>query len=77
MNQSYMIVLRDVTERPEAVAAVTVKLVGTNCDAIVAEAEELLNNKDSYEKMSKEINPYGDGYASERIVKKILEYFDK
>lgn len=71
-----VLVLRDVTERPEAVKYGTVKLVGTDIDKIVSEADKLLNNKEEYEKMSKAINPYGDGKASERIVKAILKYFD-
>ncbi|WP_026887515.1 non-hydrolyzing UDP-N-acetylglucosamine 2-epimerase [Clostridium beijerinckii] len=71
-----VLVLRDVTERPEAVEAGTVKLVGTNVDRIVSEANELLKNPDAYCKMSKSINPYGDGVASRRIADAILKYFD-
>ena len=71
-----VLVLRDVTERPEAVDAGTVKLVGTDIDKIVNEANELLRNPESYFKMSKSINPYGDGIASKRIVESILRYFD-
>lgn len=71
-----VLVLRDVTERPEAVDAGTVKLVGTDVDKIVSEANELLRNSESYNKMSKAINPYGDGKASRRIVDSILKYFD-
>ncbi|NLK94340.1 MAG: UDP-N-acetylglucosamine 2-epimerase (non-hydrolyzing) [Clostridiales bacterium] len=70
-----VLVLRDVTERPEAVAYGTVKLVGTDVDKVVNEANNLLRNKDAYERMSKSINPYGDGKASERITKAILRYF--
>nr|WP_272904554.1 UDP-N-acetylglucosamine 2-epimerase (non-hydrolyzing) [Clostridium beijerinckii] len=70
-----VLVLRDVTERPEAVEAGTVKLVGTNIDQIVSEANELLRNPDAYCKMSKSINPYGDGIASRRIADAILKYF--
>ncbi|MEQ8196427.1 MAG: UDP-N-acetylglucosamine 2-epimerase (non-hydrolyzing) [Clostridiaceae bacterium] len=70
-----VLVLRDVTERPEAVEAGTVKLVGTNVETIVKEANELLKNKDGYEKMSKAVNPYGDGRASERIADAIEKYF--
>ena len=58
-----VLVLRDVTERPEAVEAGTVKLVGTDVAKIVEEANELINNIDAYNKMSKSINPYGDGLA--------------
>lgn len=71
-----VLVLRDVTERPEAVQAGTVKLVGTDIEKIVNEANELLNNLESYNKMSKAINPYGDGVASQRIVDAILKYFN-
>jgi UDP-N-acetylglucosamine 2-epimerase (non-hydrolysing) len=60
--------MRDTTERPEAVDAGTVILVGTDEDKIVNEAEKLLNNKEFYKKMSTLHNPYGDGKASERIV---------
>ena len=67
--------LRDVTERPEAVEAGTVKLVGTDVAKIVEEANELINNIDAYNKMSKSINPYGDGLASKRIVNAILKYY--
>lgn len=71
-----VLVLRDVTERPEAVAYGTVKLVGTDVEKIVSEANELIQNRESYEKMSKSVNPYGDGKASERIADAILRYFD-
>ncbi|MVX63886.1 UDP-N-acetylglucosamine 2-epimerase (non-hydrolyzing) [Clostridium chromiireducens] len=71
-----VLVLRDVTERPEAVEAGTVKLVGTDVDPIVEAANELLRNSDSYSKMSKSINPYGDGIASRRIADAILKYFN-
>ena len=71
-----VLVLRDVTERPEAVEAGTVRLVGTDIEKIVKEANELINNKEAYATMSKAINPYGDGIASQRIVDAILKYFD-
>ena len=71
-----VLVLRDVTERPEAVEAGTVKLVGTDIEQIVNEANELLRNPEAYFKMSKSINPYGDGIASKRIVEAILKYFN-
>ena len=71
-----VLVLRDVTERPEAVEAGTVKLVGTDINKIVNEANELLRNPEAYLKTSKSINPYGDGIASKRIVEAILRYFD-
>ena len=68
-----VLVLRDTTERPEAVEAGTVILVGTNKDKIVSECLYLLNNKERYEQMSALHNPYGDGEACERIVKHIKE----
>lgn len=64
-----VLVMRNTTERPEAIAAGTVKLVGTNKDTIVAALKELLDNEDSYKTMSFAHNPYGDGKACERIVK--------
>ena len=63
-----VLVMRDTTERPEAVEAGTVLLVGTNQDLIISKALDLLNNEDSFAKMSKLHNPYGDGLASKRIV---------
>ncbi|WP_274600955.1 non-hydrolyzing UDP-N-acetylglucosamine 2-epimerase [Clostridium yunnanense] len=71
-----VLVLRDVTERPEAVEAGTVKLVGTDVETIVREANALINNDEAYNEMSRSINPYGDGKASQRIVKAILKYFN-
>ena len=71
-----VLVLRDVTERPEAVEAGTVKLVGTDIERIVDEANELLRNPEAYFKMSKSINPYGDGIASQRIADAIFKYFN-
>ncbi|MPM09538.1 UDP-N-acetylglucosamine 2-epimerase [bioreactor metagenome] len=72
-----VVVLRDVTERPEAVKAGTVKLVGTDYGKIVKETEEILNNQQVYNKMKAAINPYGDGKASKRIVESILYKFNK
>ena len=63
-----VLVMRDTTERPEAIAAGTVKLVGTNKDRIVKEANNLIISLTDYEKMSKAHNPYGDGKACQRIV---------
>jgi UDP-N-acetylglucosamine 2-epimerase (non-hydrolysing) len=63
-----VLVMRDTTERPEALEARTVKLVGTSYDKIVNEVSALLENQDYYNKMSKAINPYGDGKACGRIV---------
>lgn len=63
-----VLVMRDSTERPEAVKAGTVKIVGTNTEAIVNESQKLLDNENDYKKMSRAHNPYGDGSASKRIV---------
>ncbi|WPC42087.1 non-hydrolyzing UDP-N-acetylglucosamine 2-epimerase [Clostridium sp. JS66] len=70
-----VLVLRDVTERPEAVKAGTVKLVGTDISTIKKEANDLITNGEEYDSMSKAINPYGDGKASQRISASILKYF--
>lgn len=66
-----VLVMRDTTERPEALESGTVHLVGTNHDLIVSEVSTLLNDPDAYEKMSKAVNPYGDGRACERIVESL------
>ncbi len=63
-----VLVMRDTTERPEALESGTVHLVGTNHDLIVNEVSTLLENESAYEKMSKAVNPYGDGKACKRIV---------
>lgn len=63
-----VLVMRDTTERPEAVAAGTVKLVGTNTVSIVEEAQKFLDSDEAYQKMSQAHNPYGDGKACDRIV---------
>lgn len=68
-----VLVMRDVTERPEAVEAGTVKLVGTNARLIVEEANHLLDDEEAYVTMSRAHNPYGDGKASGRIISAILE----
>lgn len=68
-----ILVTRDTTERPEAVDAGVVKLVGTDFDRIVAEASLLLDDEDAYEAMSRAENPYGDGRAAERIVEALLQ----
>lgn len=68
-----VLVMRETTERPEAVEAGTVLLVGTNEDLIVSKALDLLNNQEEFDRMSKLHNPYGDGLASSRIVKFIKE----
>lgn len=64
-----VLVLRENTERPEAVQAGTVELVGTNSDFIYKSVKKLLTQSESYDKMAKAVNPYGDGKASQRIVK--------
>ena len=66
-----VLVMRDTTERPEALEAGTVKLVGTNYDKIVTEVSALLEDENYYEKMSKAVNPYGDGLACGRIVERL------
>lgn len=63
-----VLVMRDTTERPEALESGTVRLVGTNHDLIVKEVSVLLDNQEEYNKMSKAVNPYGDGKACGRIV---------
>ncbi|WDC84894.1 UDP-N-acetylglucosamine 2-epimerase (non-hydrolyzing) [Caloramator sp. mosi_1] len=70
-----VLVLRDVTERPEAVKAGTVKVIGTDEENVYKEAELLIKNVDAYKTMANAVNPYGDGYASRRIVDAILYYF--
>jgi UDP-N-acetylglucosamine 2-epimerase (non-hydrolysing) len=66
-----VLVMRDVTERPEAVEAGTVRLVGTDVAVILRESERLLDDAAAYSAMSRAHNPYGDGKASERIVASI------
>lgn len=67
-----VLVMRDTTERPEALSSGTVHLVGTDYNKIMTEVSSLLDDMDIYEKMSKAVNPYGDGKACERIVKAII-----
>ena len=69
-----VLVLRRETERPEAVAAGTVRVIGTEKDVIIAEAEELLLGGQRYQDMAHAVNPYGDGFACRRIVDDLL-YF--
>jgi UDP-N-acetylglucosamine 2-epimerase (non-hydrolysing) len=66
------LVLREVTERPEGVAAGTLKLVGTQTSSIVREAKRLLEDKSAYREMSQASNPYGDGHAAEKIIQSLL-----
>lgn len=68
-----VLVMRDTTERPEALTAGTVKLVGTNFQMIVDNVSELLDNEDAYHQMSHAVNPYGDGKACIRIVSTLTE----
>jgi UDP-N-acetylglucosamine 2-epimerase (non-hydrolysing) len=68
-----VLVMREITERPEAVYAGTVKILGTNREAIVAETETLLGDSSAYRKMSMAHNPYGDGKAAERIINVLKE----
>ena len=70
-----VLVLRETTERPEAVEAGTVKMVGTSGSKIYEEGAELLQNQTAYKKMAQATNPYGDGKASGRIVTAIKNYF--
>ena len=68
-----VLVMRSTTERPEALTAGTVKLVGTDCDVIVSSVSELFDNPNAYAMMSKAVNPYGDGHACLRIVNFLKE----
>ncbi|HIW57323.1 MAG TPA: UDP-N-acetylglucosamine 2-epimerase (non-hydrolyzing) [Firmicutes bacterium] len=71
-----VLVLRNETERPEAVDAGTVKIAGVDENVIYDMAKELITDKSEYDKMAHAVNPYGDGHASERIVRAILERFN-
>jgi UDP-N-acetylglucosamine 2-epimerase (non-hydrolysing) len=70
-----VLVLRDTTERPEAIKAGTVKLIGTERSRVYNEVKSLLENKDEYIRMSNACNPYGDGKAAQRIVQAILYHY--
>jgi len=70
-----VLVLRNETERPEAVKAGTVKVIGTDTQRIVKETELLLNDKAEYQRMAHSVNPYGDGHASERILQAVRYWF--
>ena len=72
-----VLVLRNTTERPEGIAAGTLKLVGTDSEVIYRETLRLLTDAEEYDRMSRASNPYGDGHASERIVDAIIEKFSK
>jgi UDP-N-acetylglucosamine 2-epimerase (non-hydrolysing) len=69
-----VLVLREVTERPEAVEAGTARVVGTDTERIVEETLELLSNQRAYEAMARSVNPFGDGRASERIVEALIDW---
>ncbi len=69
-----VLVMRDVTERPEAIEAGTVRLVGTDTQRIVEESRRLLEDADAYAEMSRAHNPYGDGQASRRIVEELVSH---
>lgn len=71
-----VLLLRDETERPEAIEKGTVKIVGPYADKIVNSVQNLLDSNEEYKKMSYVANPYGDGMASNRIIKEILKYFE-
>ncbi|HEY9809955.1 MAG TPA: UDP-N-acetylglucosamine 2-epimerase (non-hydrolyzing) [Halomicronema sp.] len=70
-----VLVLRETTERPEAIEAGTAKLIGTDAEKIAYFAAELLSNQKAYQKMATAVNPFGDGHAAERIVKIVDNYF--
>ena len=70
-----VLVLREVTERPEAVNAGTVRLVGTAYEEIVKNVTELLEDQEAYSRMARAVNPYGDGRASSRIRQALGYYF--
>ena len=68
-----VLVMRDTTERPEGIAAGTLKLVGTDEETIYKEFQRLLHNESAYTKMSRATNPYGDGFACKRIADILVE----
>lgn len=72
-----VLVLRDTTERPEGIAAGTLKLAGTEEETIYTLAKQLLTDQGAYDVMAKASNPYGDGHASERIVRALLDFLRK
>ena len=69
-----VLVMRDTSERPEAINAGTVKLVGTDSETIINEVTKLLQYHKNRHKISKKYNPYGDGKACQRIIETLLEY---
>jgi UDP-N-acetylglucosamine 2-epimerase (non-hydrolysing) len=68
-----VLVMRDVTERPEAIEAGSACLVGVDTDRIISETQRLLDDQDGYTKMARAVNPFGDGHAAERIAQALLE----
>jgi UDP-N-acetylglucosamine 2-epimerase len=68
-----VLVLREVTERPEAIEAGTARMVGTDMERIVEATVHFLDDMQEYGKMAHAINPFGDGYASERVVRALIE----
>lgn len=72
-----VLLLREVTERPEGVKAGTVRIVGLSKERIFRETCKLIDNRRMYNRMAKSVNPYGDGKASKRIVDALLSYFRK
>ncbi len=70
-----VLVMRDTTERPEGIDAGTARLTGPNADAIVTHARRLLSDQNAYAEMANAKNPYGDGHAAERVVRRIREHF--
>jgi UDP-N-acetylglucosamine 2-epimerase (non-hydrolysing) len=72
-----VLVLRDTTERPEAVMGGTAKLVGTTVEGIVAAASNLLGNSAAYQAMANAINPFGDGTASVQILRVVEKFLDE
>ena len=71
-----VLVMRDTTERPEGVEAGTLKLVGTSEESVYSNTKLLLDDKAEYTKMSRAVNPYGDGHASEKIIEALEKYFE-
>lgn len=71
-----VLVLRETTERPEAIDAGTAKLIGTNSDRILAAAADLLGNPEAYRTMANAVNPFGDGQAARRILEAVSAYFE-
>jgi UDP-N-acetylglucosamine 2-epimerase (non-hydrolysing) len=69
-----VLVMREITERPEGVEAGTLKLVGTDTARIVEAARHLLDDRSAYEQMAKAANPFGDGHAAEKIVQALLDF---